>query len=146
MRLKGQAPCKALYRNKVIHPAPQPSAEGPAALPFYSGGHGGSVDKAAAGGLCPREAPRLPQGPPGTLLPMGPSSPCCPAWELSLWAPGSLQHEVMDLPALLGAPWGLLPQQLAQPHVAEAILGCHVFALCPFAAAWTTHHKDDRGT
>ena len=40
---------------------------------------------------------------------------------------------------------GLLLQQLAQPHVAEAILGCHVFALCPFSAAWTAHHKDDQG-
>lgn len=94
MRLKGQAPCKAFYRNKVIHPAPQPSAEGPAALPFYSGGHGGSVDKAAAGGLCPREAPRLPQGPPGTLLPMGPSSQWAPHPRAAL--PGSSHYGHQD--------------------------------------------------
>ena len=56
-----------------------------------------------------------------------------------------LQHDVMDLLALAGALLGLLPQQLAQPHVAEAVLGRHVLALCLFAAAWAAHHEDDRG-
>jgi hypothetical protein len=56
-----------------------------------------------------------------------------------------LLHDVTDLPAPLGVPLGLLPKQLAQPHVAEAILGSHVLALRPFPTAWAAHHKDDQG-
>lgn len=51
----------------------------------------------------------------------------------------------MDLPAPPCVALGLLPQQLAQPHVAEAIFGRHVLALCPFATTWATHHEDNLG-
>ena len=68
----------------------------------------------------------------GSSSQWAPSSLCCHARELSLGHQDPLQHEVMDLPAPLGALLGLL---LQQPHVAETILGCHVFTLCPFAAA-----------
>lgn len=56
----------------------------------------------------------------------------------------SLLHDVPDLPAPFGAPLSLLPQQLAQPHMAEAVLGGHVSALGPFPAAGAAHHEDDQ--
>lgn len=56
-----------------------------------------------------------------------------------------LQHDVTDLLALSSAVLGLLPQQLAQPDVAEPIFSLHVLALCPFVTAWATHPEDDEG-
>ena len=47
-------------------------------------------------------------------------------------------YEVKEVSALLDEAPILLPQQLAQPHMAEAILRCRVLALCPFATAWAT--------
>lgn len=57
----------------------------------------------------------------------------------------SLLHDVPDLPASLGASLSLLPQQLAQLHVVEAVFHSHVSALGPFPAARPPHHKDDQG-
>lgn len=56
----------------------------------------------------------------------------------------SLLHDVPDLPAPLGASLSLLPQQLAQLHVVEAVFHSHVSALGPFPAARPPHHKDDQ--
>lgn len=111
---------------------------------FDRWGHRGSGQHSSgSGGLLGLSASRGLPGKPILTYPLLPSAPVPVSSHRGHQEP--LQHDVIDLPAPLGAASGLLPQQLAQPHMAEAVFGCHVLALCPFATTWAAHHEDDQG-